>query len=222
MPARLAALLLALVALCGCKRTSAERCQALSECEGCIAAGCTWISGRPQGGNCFADCLANASCIHQGNEAACPTDTSWAASSSEPAILLPADAGTRIRPPRVRGDTGVRGRLPLEAMQSVVRGNIGELRRCYVEGLRQEPKLEGRVTLRFVIGRDGVVSSVSTAGALAAPAVSKCIARAFYGLSFPKPEGGVVTPSCTLLLSTAGGAPVVKDEWPDASGTSQP
>jgi hypothetical protein len=107
-------------------------------------------------------------------------------------------------------------------MQPVVREGFGKFRRCYAEGLRLDPKLEGRVTVRFVIGRDGRVSNVSAFGKEAPATVSNCIAREFYGLSFPKPEGGVVTPSCTLVLSTAGGAPVVKDEWPDAPGPTQP
>jgi len=36
-------------------------------------------------------------------------------------------------------------------------GSLGPARRCYAEGLARNPNLEGRVSVRFVIGRDGSV-----------------------------------------------------------------
>ena len=54
----------------------------------------------------------------------------------------------------------------------------------------------------FVIGRDGAVSSVENAGSdLADPAVASCVTRAFYSLSFPQPEGGVVLVTYPILFS---------------------
>ena len=46
----------------------------------------------------------------------------------------------------------------------------------------------------FVIGTDGSVKSVAERGStLKDPAMRACVAKAFYGLSFPNPEGGSVT-----------------------------
>ena len=84
------------------------------------------------------------------------------------------------------------GRLPPETIQSIVRQNFGRFRFCYENGLRQNPTLEGTVSVLFVIGRDGSVASVGGGGSLPDAGVVNCVARAFQGLSFPAPDGGVV------------------------------
>jgi len=54
--------------------------------------------------------------------------------------------------------------------------------------------LEGRAQVRFVIGRDGSVSNVQNGGSdLPDSGVINCVINAYYGLSFPQPEGGIVT-----------------------------
>src|SRR5262249_58774195 len=72
----------------------------------------------------------------------------------------------KTRAPKVRmGATSVSGRLPPEVIQRIVRQNYGRFRMCYEQGLTRNPNLEGRVSVRFVIGRDGGVSNVSNGGA---------------------------------------------------------
>ena len=71
----------------------------------------------------------------------------------------------RSKPPSVRmGATQVSGRLPPEVIQRIVRQNFGRFRLCYENGLRNNPNLQGRVSVRFVIGRDGAVGSVGNGG----------------------------------------------------------
>lgn len=108
----------------------------------------------------------------------------------------------RAKAPRVRmGVTQVSGRLPGEVIRRIVRQNFGRFRLCYEQGLGRNPNLEGRVTVRFVIGRDGAVSNVSNGGSdLPDSSVVSCVVKAFYGLSFPKPEGGIVTVQYPILL----------------------
>jgi hypothetical protein len=85
----------------------------------------------------------------------------------------------------------VSGRIPPEVIQRTVRQNFGRFRQCYELGLRAQSHLAGRVTARFVIGRDGAVSNVSVAGSdLPDAQVSSCVASSFYGLSFPPARGG--------------------------------
>lgn len=108
--------------------------------------------------------------------------------------------------PKVRmGATSVSGRLPPEVIQRIVRQNFGRFRLCYENGLRNNPNLQGRVSVRFVIGRDGSVSQVANGGSdLADPAAVSCIVRAFGGLSFPQPEGGIVTVVYPIILTPGG------------------
>lgn len=105
--------------------------------------------------------------------------------------------------PKVRmGATTVSGRLPPEVIQRIVRQNYGRFRMCYEQGLSRNPNLEGRVSARFVIGRDGAVSNASNGGSdLPDSGVVSCVVSAFYGLSFPQPEGGIVTVVYPIMLS---------------------
>ena len=65
------------------------------------------------------------------------------------------------------GATSVSGRLPPEVIQRIVRQNFGRFRLCYENGLRNNPNLQGRVAVRFVIGREGdVIAASSRFGAL--------------------------------------------------------
>ena len=109
----------------------------------------------------------------------------------------------RTKAPSVRmGATTVSGRLPPEVIQRIVRQNYGRFRMCYEQGLTRNPNLEGRATVRFVIGRDGSVSNVSNGGSdIPDSAVVQCVIRSYYGLSFPQPEGGIVTVVYPIMFS---------------------
>jgi hypothetical protein len=96
----------------------------------------------------------------------------------------------------------VSGRLPAETIRRIVRQNFGRFRGCYEAGLLRKPALAGTVTTRFVIGRDGAVSSVATGDSTMPDAdVAACVVRAFGGISFPEPEGGIVTVTYPIAFS---------------------
>jgi Ca-activated chloride channel family protein len=101
----------------------------------------------------------------------------------------------KTQPPRLRmGATTVSGKLPAEVIQRIVRQNYGRFRMCYQQGLEKNPNLEGKVAVRFVIGRDGSVSHVGNGGSdLPDSGVVGCVVRAYNGLSFPPPPDGIVT-----------------------------
>ena len=111
--------------------------------------------------------------------------------------------GHATKAPSMRqGDATVRGHLPPEVVQRIVRQNYGRFRQCYENGLRANPNLSGRVTARFVIAREGSVSSVQNGGSdLPDASVVSCVVSAFYGLSFPTPEAGIVTVSYPIMFS---------------------
>jgi hypothetical protein len=59
--------------------------------------------------------------------------------------------------------------------------------------------------VRFVIGRDGAVSNVRNGDSdLPDAAVVRCVVQAYYGLSFPEPEGGIVTVVYPIMFSPGG------------------
>ena len=135
-----------------------------------------------------------------------PSSTSGQSEDLEPVDdqlgELGADAG-RLGGQGEPGDGGtvVSGRLPPEVIQRIVRKNYGQFRKCYQDGMKQEPNLQLRVVVRFVIGRDGTTTNVvhshsgiqpSGADSVAA-GVGSCVTGAFKGLKFPQPEGGIVT-----------------------------
>jgi len=116
----------------------------------------------------------------------------------------PRDGGARIAGTiKLRqGPTVVNGRLPPEVIQRIVRQNFGRFRLCYEAALRKKPKLAGDVVLRFVIARDGNVSSANDhASTIADPYMVACVLRSFGSLSFPQPEGGIVTVTYTIKFS---------------------
>ena len=99
-------------------------------------------------------------------------------------------------------DFPVSGRLPPELIQSIVRKGFGQLRRCYEAGLGRNPDLEGRVEVRFVIGIDGQVTSAGLSGnTLPDCEVARCVVDGFRKLSFPKPQGGIVTVVYPIMLA---------------------
>jgi hypothetical protein len=114
-------------------------------------------------------------------------------------------AGThRSRAPRLPPTDSVKvgGRLPAEVIQRVIRQNFGRFRGCYEFGLRSNPNLQGRVVVSFVIGVDGSVGSASNGGSdLPDPSVVSCIVRSFGGMSFPEPDGGVVSVTYPISLT---------------------
>jgi hypothetical protein len=102
-------------------------------------------------------------------------------------------AGSGRGAPQVRlGAATVKGRLPPEIVQRVVRHHVGRYRACYDGALLRNPKTAGRVGVRFVIDKDGAVDSTGAApGAkVSDKAMVSCLLRAFGSLRFPKPEGG--------------------------------
>ena len=95
-------------------------------------------------------------------------------------------------------------RLPVKVVKRILDQNKRRFAMCYDMALDRDPSLKGKVRLRFVIGRDGSVSNVAKGGeaTLADEQAVKCVVSAHYGLSFPSPEGGIVTVLATLDFST--------------------
>ncbi|MEZ4407974.1 MAG: AgmX/PglI C-terminal domain-containing protein [Polyangiales bacterium] len=94
-----------------------------------------------------------------------------------------------------------------EVIRRVVQRNLGQVNRCYEQGLSINPRLSGRVAVRFVIGGGGTVLGASVAqDSLGAPSVSACVAGAVRRWSFPVPAtNGPITVTYPFTFMPAEG-----------------
>lgn len=133
-----------------------------------------------------------------------PETAAAPSASSGPTSPPVPDRDSKISRMRA-GGASISGRLPPEVISRIIRQNFGRFRLCYENGLRNNPNLQGRVAVRFVIGADGAVSNVGNGGSdMPDGGVISCVVRAFYGLSFPRPEGGIVTVVYPMMFSPGG------------------
>jgi len=96
----------------------------------------------------------------------------------------------------------VRGRLPPAQIRSVVLENLDVFSRCYEDARRGNPKLQGKVTVKFEIDPDGIVRrSADARSDLPDASVVECTVDAYRTLRFPRPNGGVVTVYFPLIFN---------------------
>ncbi|MGO9832627.1 MAG: AgmX/PglI C-terminal domain-containing protein [Polyangiaceae bacterium] len=100
------------------------------------------------------------------------------------------------------GTPTTNGRLAPEIIQRVVRLNDGRYRFCYQSALHADPNLRGRVTVKFMIDRQGAVAFAADGGSdIPDEGVRQCVVRSFQALSFPEPENGTVTVVYPIVFS---------------------
>jgi hypothetical protein len=81
------------------------------------------------------------------------------------------------------------GRLAPADIQGVVRASFKKLTPCYEKGLKKDPKLAGKIVVKFSIGKDGKVTKAeSTDKTFPDPNVVTCVVDAFKRLTFPKAD----------------------------------
>jgi ankyrin repeat protein len=87
------------------------------------------------------------------------------------------------------------GQIPPQDIQRVLRAAGGRFGLCYEQSLYCCPNLDYRITLRFVIGKDGSVTKAKNVDVdlSARRETIECAVQAVRGLTFPKPNGGPVT-----------------------------
>lgn len=108
-----------------------------------------------------------------------------------------------VSAPKLRvGLTDTSGKIPPETIQRIVRQNFGRFKLCYENGLKNNPELNGRVSVKFIIDRGGAAAQASNGGSsLPDAAVVNCVVKSFNGLSFPAPESGIVTVGYSIQFS---------------------
>jgi hypothetical protein len=76
-------------------------------------------------------------------------------------------------------------------IQQTVRAGFGTMRACYDDGLRRDPKLAGKVAIKFTIAPDGHVEDAAPDATTDLPdkVVVQCVVDAFKPLTFVKAYG---------------------------------
>ena len=88
--------------------------------------------------------------------------------------------------------------LDKDLVRGRIRAHNAEYRACYEAALKKDPKLEGKVVVKFVVEKDGKVSSAKSEGM---PAIDDCISRAIAKIQFPSNTRGSFTVSYPFTFS---------------------
>ena len=116
--------------------------------------------------------------------------------------------GTRktITPQILQGIVTSNGSLDKDIIRRIVRRHLNEVKYCYELGLAKQPKLDGRVVVKFTISGTGqVLASFIQSSTLGATAVEMCVVNAVKRWEFPAPEkGGLAFVSYPFQFSPAG------------------
>jgi hypothetical protein len=91
---------------------------------------------------------------------------------------------TQCSPPRPKPlseSVDINRQVANEDIQRIMRAHFPQFRKCYAPQAHAESTVEGTVTVKFTIGRDGVVVSDVATGL---GPVATCVAKAVCGLAF--------------------------------------
>ena len=105
------------------------------------------------------------------------------------------------------GDPIVLGALDKSLIDRVVKSHLAQIRYCYQRELAKNPKLFGKIVVKFIIAKDGTVSSATTqSSTMNNPVCESCITSRFLRMRFPAPKGGgIVTVSYPFVFTSQGG-----------------
>ena len=89
------------------------------------------------------------------------------------------------------GDPIILGALDKSVIDRVIKQHLSQIRYCYQKELNKNPGLYGKIVIKFVISKDGSVSSAKTnSTSMNNPIVENCICQRFMRFKFPQPKGG--------------------------------
>jgi pSer/pThr/pTyr-binding forkhead associated (FHA) protein len=105
----------------------------------------------------------------------------------------------------VGGDPIILGALDRSLIDEVVKRHLKAIRYCYQKELTKSPNLKGKVVVKFVIAKDGSVSSASKkTSTMKSPSVESCVVSRFKRMQFPKPKGGGIVIVSYPFIFTSG------------------
>ncbi|MDP7112945.1 MAG: AgmX/PglI C-terminal domain-containing protein, partial [Myxococcota bacterium] len=89
------------------------------------------------------------------------------------------------------GELIVLGALDQSLIVKVIKRQMAQLKYCYQKQLTSNSGLSGKVVIKFVISKDGEVSSAKVqSSTMNDSTVEQCITGRFMRFVFPEPKGG--------------------------------
>lgn len=105
----------------------------------------------------------------------------------------------------VGGDPIILGALDRSLIDRVIKRHMAQIRYCYQRQLTKNPSLKGKIVIKFVIAKDGSVSSASKkTSSMNSPPVESCIVGRFMRMKFPEPKGGGIVIVSYPFIFSAG------------------
>ena len=103
------------------------------------------------------------------------------------------------------GDPIILGALDRALIDEVIKRHMNQIRYCYQRELNKSPGLGGKIVIKFVIAKDGSVSSAKTkTTTMNNRAVESCIEGRFMRFKFPEPKGGGIVIVSYPFIFSAG------------------
>jgi TonB family protein len=101
------------------------------------------------------------------------------------------------------GEPIILGGLDRSLIDAVIKRKMSQIRYCYQRELQKNPQLNGKLTIKFTIAKDGAVSQAGVkSSSMGNPAVDQCVVQRFYQMQFPEPKGGgIVVVSYPFIFS---------------------
>lgn len=93
---------------------------------------------------------------------------------------------------RVRGAVGT-GKVDLAAVRDVVRKRIPGLQRTFLDAVRKNPGISGRIVVRITVGASGRARVVVVEDRIGDAKFARSLRRKIASWRFPKPKGGEVS-----------------------------
>jgi len=89
------------------------------------------------------------------------------------------------------GNPSIQGALDKSIIARIISKHHSQIRYCYQKELNKNPKLYGKITVKFTISPAGTVSSsVVQVSTMKNVNVEQCVARTIKRIIFPRPKGG--------------------------------
>ncbi len=89
------------------------------------------------------------------------------------------------------GNPTITGALDKSIIARIIKKHYSQIRYCYQKELNKNPKLYGKITIKFTISGRGTVSSSAVAvTTMKNMQVESCVAKTIKRIIFPQPKGG--------------------------------